>query len=150
MVAIFLYYPMSSYTMPNFQFAEKRLDLKFKPSYLIIYFQVNFILSAGKVLLSLVNTSRSFSIFFQIVNISTLAILCFSVVWMKPCLISWFNVVELLVAWIGLVWNAMGLFLLISGQKIFSYIVAGSITVGSLVFAIVFIKKRYLSNMARV
>lgn len=38
--------------MPNFQFAEKRLDLKYKPSYLIIYFQVNFVLAAGKVLLS--------------------------------------------------------------------------------------------------
>lgn len=51
-IAIILYYPLSAYTMPNFQFAEKRLDLKYKPSYLIIYFQVNFVLAAGKVLLS--------------------------------------------------------------------------------------------------
>ncbi len=52
LICILLYYPLSAYTMPNFQFAEKRLDLKYKPSYLIIYFQVNFILAAGKVLLS--------------------------------------------------------------------------------------------------
>lgn len=38
--------------MPNFQFAEKTLDLKYKTTYLIIYFQVNFVLAAGKVLLS--------------------------------------------------------------------------------------------------
>lgn len=38
--------------MPNFQFAEKTLDLKYKPTYLILYFQVNFILAAGKVLLA--------------------------------------------------------------------------------------------------
>jgi hypothetical protein len=45
--------------MPNFQFAEKRLDLKYKPSFLIIYFQVNFILAAGKVLLSQAVTGAS-------------------------------------------------------------------------------------------
>ena len=43
--------------MPNFQFSEKRLDLKYKSSYLIIYFQVNFIMAAGKILLSLMITN---------------------------------------------------------------------------------------------
>ena len=150
LVGILMYYPLSAYTMPNFQFSEKRLDLKFKPSYLIIYFQVNFVLSAGKVLLSLVNTSRSFAIFFQSVNIATLSLLCLSVVVMKPCLITWFNVIELLVGLIGLIWNAMGLVLFLTGQRLLCYIIAGSLTVGFLVVGVVFIRRNYFGNRSQV
>lgn len=53
-IGLIAYYPLSTYVFPNFQFADKVLDLKFKPSYLIIYFQVQFILVANKVLLGLV------------------------------------------------------------------------------------------------
>ena len=51
-IGLICYYPLSAYTMPNFQFADKILDLKFRPSYLVVYFQVNFVLVAGKALLS--------------------------------------------------------------------------------------------------
>ena len=60
LICLIIYYPVSTYTMPNFQFAEKRLDLKYKPSYMILYLQVNFILSAGKVILFQI-TDESYS-----------------------------------------------------------------------------------------
>lgn len=96
-ISILLYYPLSSYTMPNFQFSEKRLDLKYKPSYLIIYFQVNFVLAAGKVLLSqMVDKTQDVEpveIVFQSLNIFSIALLGLMVIVLKPCLISWFNVI---------------------------------------------------------
>lgn len=83
--------------MPNFQFSEKRLDLKYKPSYLIIYFQVNFVLAAGKVLLSqMVDKTQDVEpveIVFQSLNIFSIALLGLMVIVLKPCLISWFNVI---------------------------------------------------------
>ena len=102
--------------MPNFQFSEKRLDVKFKPSYLIIYFQVNFILAAGKVLLYQIDAASTelnlgVEITFICINIGCLLFLGLCVLFMRPCLINWFNYVELLVIWIGLEWNIMGLVL---------------------------------------
>lgn len=97
LIGLILYYPLSAYTMPNFQFSEKRLDLKYKPSYLIIFFQVNFVLSAGKVLLAQLVVSNSgtstIEVIFQSINIFCLALLCLMVIVLKPCLITWFNVV---------------------------------------------------------
>lgn len=90
--------------MPNFQFAEKTLDLKYKSTYMILYFQVNFILAAGKVLLSQillpeinsdtpVNTIEVTEIVFQSLNILSLLFLAISVRILEPCLIKWFNYV---------------------------------------------------------
>lgn len=84
------YYPLSSYAMPNFQFAEKSLDLKYRPSYLILYFQVNFILLACKVLLS-GSTSQNIQIINSSIIIAVLLYLGFSVGMLKPCFVLWFN-----------------------------------------------------------
>ena len=99
LILLLLYYPLSTYTMPNFQFAEKRLDVKYKPSYLIIYFQVSFVLAAGKVLLYTIDQRASQSsvstldTVFISINITCLVILLICILWMQPCLINWFNYV---------------------------------------------------------
>lgn len=92
LVGIITYYPLSSYAMPNFQFAEKSLDLKYRSSYLILYFQVNFAMLAGKVLLSS-STNTTIQIVFNGINICALLLLALSVLCLKPCLITWFNYV---------------------------------------------------------
>lgn len=89
---IIIYYPLSSYAMPNFQFAEKSLDLKYRSSYLILYFQVNFALLSGKVLLSSSTTSIN-QVVYNSINIAALSILALSVLTLQPCLITWFNYV---------------------------------------------------------
>lgn len=93
LISLIAYYPLSSYAMPNFQFAEKSLDLKYRSSYLILYFQVNFVLLAGKVLLSGINTNYVVEIVYNSINISVLFILGLSVLLLKPCFIQWFNYV---------------------------------------------------------
>jgi hypothetical protein len=92
LAGIITYYPLSSYAMPNFQFAEKSLDLKFRSSYLILYFQANFAMLAGKVLLSS-STNTTVQIVFNGINIGALLLLTMSVLCLKPCLIAWFNYV---------------------------------------------------------
>jgi hypothetical protein len=77
--------------MPNFQFAEKSLDLKYRSSYLILYFQVNFVLLASKVLLSGANTSTNIEIIYNGINIFALSVLGLSVFLTRPCFITWFN-----------------------------------------------------------
>lgn len=116
LVCLISYYPLSSYAMPNFQFAEKTLDLKYRPSYLILYFQVNFILLACKVLLSGTTVSHNIQIINNSIIISALTFLALSVLFMKPCFILWFNWVELGVILMGLVVNIMGFILFLTGQ----------------------------------
>jgi len=77
--------------MPNFQFAEKSLDLKYRSSYLILYFQVQFVLLAVKVLLSGIMTKYFVQIIYNWINIIVLSILAISVLSLKPCFITWFN-----------------------------------------------------------
>jgi hypothetical protein len=145
LVGIIIYYPLSSYAMPNFQFAEKSLDLKFRSSYLILYFQVNFVLLAGKVLLS-TGTAPEIQIIYNSINIFALSILGLSVMTLQPCLIAWFNYVELLVVGIGVIVNATGLVLYITKMWMLCVIIGG---VGCLLFTlfiIIFIRRRFFKK----
>ena len=148
LICLLIYYPLSTYTMPNFQFAEKRLDLKFKPSYLIIYFQVNFVMAAGKVILYEIGKEDStINILFISICIGCLVILGLCVLFMRPCLIYWFNLVELLVIWIGLIWNVMGFVLFFFPDLvILCYSVAGGVTLLSIIICIITIRARYFSS----
>ncbi len=92
LIGILVYYPLSSYAMPNFQFAEKSLDLKYRSSYLILYFQVNFALLSGKVLLS-TSSTVIIQVIYNSINIFALSLLAFSAITIQPCLITWFNYV---------------------------------------------------------
>jgi hypothetical protein len=146
LVALVAYYPLSSYAMPNFQFAEKSLDLKFRPSYLILYFQVNFIMLAGKVLLSGSVTSRTVQVIANSINIAVLFILGMSVIHMKPCFVVWFNWVELATIMLGLVVNAVGLVLYLTGYRTICIIVAAALCGLVILATIIYIKKRHFSR----
>lgn len=144
LICLISYYPLSSYAMPNFQFAEKSLDLKYRPSYLILYFQANFILLTCKVLLS-GSSSHTTQIVNGSISIFVLTILGISVWSMKPCFIMWFNWVELAVIMIGLVVNVMGFVLYLTGLWTLCAILAGSLSGTVMLLMIIIIKKGYFS-----
>ena len=148
LVCLISYYPLSSYAMPNFQFAEKSLDLKFRPSYLILYFQVNFILLAGKVLLSGIENTV-IQVVLNTINISALFFLGLSVLYMKPCFVVWFNWVELGTIMIGLIINIMGLILYLTGLRTFSIILASGLCSLLIVVIVILIIKRYCSRQVQ-
>lgn len=141
LVSLIAYYPLSSYAMPNFQFAEKNLDLKYRPSYLILYFQVNFILLACKVLLSGTGIAHSIQIVNNAVIIFALAYLALSVIGMKPCFVLWFNWVEFGVIAVGLVVNVMGFVLYMTGERSICIIVCCCLC-GAVVIVVMFVIKR--------
>lgn len=146
LVGLIAYYPLSAYAMPNFQFAEKSLDLKYRSSYLILYFQVNFIILAAKVLLSGVMDDYTIQVIYNSINIFALTVLAISVLSLKPCFINWFNYVEFFVIFIGIVVNVMGFVLFITGQWVMCVIVVSSVSGLSLLILIIFIRKRFFSK----
>jgi len=44
-VAIILYYPISTFMFPNFQFQDKGLDLKYDPSFLVLNIQAKLLIT---------------------------------------------------------------------------------------------------------
>ena len=146
LIAIITYYPLSSYTFPNFQFADKILDLKYKPSYLILYFQVHFLLVAGKMLLTRINTEFTFQILLISLVITILLLLFLSVIWLKPCLIAWFNLVELWIIGLGLIVNIMGLILYLTKAWEVCVIIVSCLCFVFTLAIFIIIKKRYFSS----
>jgi len=132
--------------MPNFQFAEKSLDLKYRSSYLILYFQVQFVLLAVKVLLSGIMTKYFVQIIYNWINIIVLSILAISVLSLKPCFITWFNYIEFLVILIGIIFNLMGFVLYMTQLWLTCVIITGIMIVLSVLFTVLFIRKRYFNT----
>lgn len=131
-VCMAAYYPISAYVSPNFQFAEKSLDLKYKPSYLVLFFQCKFILVAAQVLLTSTPQDTTLEIIYISVIIAILVVLAFTVLKTQPCLIKWFNYLDALLLLISLVVNACGLAIYLTGQRIVC-IAVGSTICGILV-----------------
>ena len=110
-MGILTYYPLSAYTMPNFQFAEKTLDPQYKPTYKVLLAQITLpSLSTPDI--------QSIELLLQSLNILSLLTLTVCVRVMEPCLIKWFNYIETLVIMVGLVWNIMGLVWNIMGHGV--------------------------------
>lgn len=151
LIFLIIYFPLSSYTFPNFQFSEKRLDLKFRPSYLVLYFQINFVLVANKVLLSQASSSSAtVEIAFICINIVSLLFLSLVCLKMKPCLIEWFNWIEFLSIFIGFIWNVGGLVLYLTKQWTLCVILFGGITIIAIAIVIIIIKRVYFSSSVTV
>lgn len=69
------------------------------------------------------------------------------VIILRPCLIAWFNAVEFLVIWIGLVWNILGLVLYLTEEWLICIIVGSVVSAASIVICIVFVRRRYFSGV---
>jgi len=46
-LALLMYYPLASFVFPNLQFADKLLDLKFEPSFLVMFQQTRLLMAAA-------------------------------------------------------------------------------------------------------
>lgn len=117
-VGLGLYYPMSTFFFPNFQFQDKALDVKYNPSFIILQIQAKLIISGLGSLFS----SFSNSDFPLILQVSSTAIVLFILALasakMKPCLIKkinlWDTGLYLLVSYM----NGCALFVLLTYNSI--------------------------------
>lgn len=147
-VSMAIYYPISAYVSPNFQFAEKSLDLKYKPSYLVLFFQCKLILVAAQVLLTSTPQNSTLELIYIAVILAVLIVLAFTVLQTQPCLIKWFNFLDALILLIGLVVNACGLAIYLTGQRIICIVVASVVSALLVGGTAWLLKARFFSNSA--
>jgi tetratricopeptide (TPR) repeat protein len=87
--AIMLYYPLATLLQPQFQFKDKSLDIKYDPSYLILYGQGELLFAGATVFFG----GDEGNIAFMLVIILT--ILCLALAWlthsMQPCMVPEVN-----------------------------------------------------------
>ena len=104
LVGIGLYYPMSTFFFPNFQFQDKALDVKYNPSFVVLLIQAKLIITGLSTLFQ--SFDGSFANFPLILQTGSTCIVLFLLsiasMKLKPCLIKKINL-----------WDA-GLYLIVS------------------------------------
>ena len=137
LVGIGLYYPMSTFFFPNFQFQDKALDVKYNPSFVVLQIQGKLIITGlGSLFASF--GGNDFPLILQTTSTSiVLFLLAMASAKMKPCLIKKINLWDvglyLLVSYL----NACALFVLLSNNSIVGIIalsIGGSFILGVTLF----------------
>lgn len=108
LIGIVIYYPLSTLIYPNFQFANKALDLKYKASFIVLYVQIKlFPVIFTSFLIG--SAQNNFNIIFKIVaNALLLIIAILLTLKMKPCIVSWWNYVDVCLYLISIIVRSLG------------------------------------------
>lgn len=69
-----------------------------------------------------------------------LSIFCLKI---KPCLIEWFNWIEFMVIFLGVIWNTAGLVLYLTKEWILAIVLAGVASGVLVALVVVVVKKGY-------
>ncbi len=169
-LALLIYYPISTFMFPNFQFQNKVLDLKYDPSFVVLTIQAKLLISGNLIKFSFISRFPiAFTSFFKPVsNADTESVkiqligcacvlfcLAFLSFLLKPCLIKKANIWDIsaysLAFW---VFSLEFLFLIskvqicalvviYTDQNIIGFIMLGVGTVGIIGLAIYVLKKFY-------
>lgn len=105
-----LYYPLASFVYPNLQFADKSVDLKFEPTFMIFYQQTRLILAGATTLFPNNNI--------MVLNtcLSVFLLNAFADYQMEPCLVPCVNNWRLL-EFLGSAWACAAAIVLISTEE---------------------------------
>eukprot|EP00743_Colponemidia_sp_Colp-15_P008813 GILK01009620.1.p1 GENE.GILK01009620.1~~GILK01009620.1.p1 ORF type:complete len:1562 (-),score=246.10 GILK01009620.1:30-4637(-) len=98
-LAIFCYYPISTFMYPNLQFQDKSLDLKMHPSFLILLAQCKLVIAGTT---NFFPSKKETSLLFSIAGVVFL-VLALAVIYGQPCMVRkaniWYGMLFLLGAW---------------------------------------------------
>ncbi|CAD8053184.1 unnamed protein product [Paramecium sonneborni] len=88
-----IYYPLSSYLQPTFQYMDHSLDLKYKSNYAVLYIQAKLlVLGMTTVFSNLQEQAYQYQMLFSSIVI---LILIYFHIRIQPCYVKWFNKIEL-------------------------------------------------------
>ncbi|KAL4473833.1 hypothetical protein ABPG74_022697 [Tetrahymena malaccensis] len=95
LLGLFIYYPFTTFIFPNIQFIQKATDLKYQPSFLVLFQQGQLIvLGATSFLRSEDNNSfYLISCLSIVIAIQVLNIVLILKVW--PCTVNWWNIIDI-------------------------------------------------------
>ena len=107
---------------------------------------MQFILIANKVLVNGVNRGFTVQIISNLINIAVLSVLGVIVMRLKPCFITWFNYVELLVILIGIVVNVFGLVLYMTDLWLLCVLAAVGSSLIVFIMTMIYIKRNFFQS----
>ncbi|CAD8056313.1 unnamed protein product [Paramecium sonneborni] len=87
-----IYYPLSTYLQPTFQFMDRSLDFKFKSNFVVLYIQAKLLILGSSSVFS--NLQESSYLYQMLLDFFVMAGLVYFHYKLDPCYIKWFNVVD--------------------------------------------------------
>ncbi|CAD8139272.1 unnamed protein product [Paramecium octaurelia] len=124
-VGCIIYYPLSSYLQPTFQYMDHSLDLKYKSNYVVLYIQAKLlILGMSSVFSNLQDQAYQYQMLFSSI---VMLILIYFHLRIKPCYVKWFNTIEFCILLL-LLYMYFGAFLILAT----GYIIVGWIILACL------------------
>ncbi|CAK69852.1 unnamed protein product (macronuclear) [Paramecium tetraurelia] len=146
-LGVSIYYPLTTYMQPIFQFNDHSLDLKYRSTYLVVYVQCKLLILG---LSSLFANFDSNSFIFQLIFAS--CIMLFIIIFylrMKPCLIDWFNIIELFLFIIVFSVYIGAILILFTSNYIYGLLFTGSTTALLLIILAIYFIRQFLDQRRR-
>ncbi|CAK75391.1 unnamed protein product (macronuclear) [Paramecium tetraurelia] len=134
LIGVGIYYPLSTYLQPTFQFSDHSLDLKFKSTYIIIYVQAKLLIMGLSSFFNTLDSSFEYQMLFSI------GILIFVLgfhIKMEPCFVKWYNIIEQMLILIIIFIYTGAVIIMMTGNNVIGIIfTAVAIAIGFLAIAI--------------
>ncbi|CAD8043059.1 unnamed protein product [Paramecium primaurelia] len=136
-----IYYPLSSYLQPTFQYMDHSLDLKYKSNYVVLYIQSKLlILGMSSVFSNLQDQAYQYQMLFSSI---VMLILIYFHIRIKPCYVKWFNTIELCILLL-LLYMYFGAFLILAtGLMIIGWIILACMGGLTLILTAILLLKHY-------
>ncbi|KRX02161.1 hypothetical protein PPERSA_06356 [Pseudocohnilembus persalinus] len=145
-IGILCYYPVSTFMFPNFQFQDKALDIKYDPTFLVIYMQVKIlILGVTSFFKSFgVDDSKNLYIYLQL-GTTAFCMLLLSIIQVKnrPCIIGFINIFEIALYLIIATLHITGILILVTDNSYLSLFVAVPVILLIILVTYIIYKKFY-------
>ncbi|KAM3142483.1 hypothetical protein pb186bvf_005385 [Paramecium bursaria] len=138
-IGVSIYYPLSSFLQPQFQFTDNTLNFKFNSKFQVVYTQAKLIILGSSTLFQNIDNALIFQL------ITSAIIMGFILVYhidSHPCYVDWFNTVEQVLLFNVFIIYIAATVILLTEQYIIGLVIVGSMLLISTIFGFIIYKKR--------
>ncbi|CAD8144405.1 unnamed protein product [Paramecium octaurelia] len=143
-----IYYPLSTYLQPTFQFMDRSLDLKYKSNFVVLYIQAKLlILGSSSVFSNLQESAYQYQMLFSFAVMAGLIYFHFR---LNPSYIKWFNIVDRSLLLI-LCYFYFGAFIILTSKSVLvGWIITLIFTLGTLIYLTYYLIQEFYQNKANL